>query len=147
MRLVIQRVTQASVTVADQILGEIESGLVVLVGVGVGDGEADTDYLADKIVHLRIFEDADGKMNRSLLEIGGRILAVPQFTLYGETRKGRRPSFDRAAPPQLAKALFDRFVERVTSRMEQTPEIGRFGAHMQIHLVNDGPVTLVMDSP
>jgi D-aminoacyl-tRNA deacylase len=125
--------------------GEIGRGLLVLLGVGHGDTEQDANYLAEKISGLRIFEDEDGKMNRSVREVGGSVLAVSQFTLYGDVRRGKRPSFDDAAPPQSARRLYDFFVERV--RATGLPcETGRFQQMMQVELVNEGPVTILLDS-
>jgi D-aminoacyl-tRNA deacylase len=145
MRAVIQRVSSAKVTVEGEVAGQIARGLLVLVGVTATDTESDADYLADKIAGLRIFEDADGKMNLSVAEIHGSILAVSQFTLYGDARKGRRPSFDSAARPEQAKQLYDYFVEKI--RAAGLPcETGRFQAEMQVELVNDGPVTILLDS-
>jgi D-aminoacyl-tRNA deacylase len=145
MRAVIQRVSSAKVTVEDEITGHIARGLLVLVGVTATDTETDADYLADKIAGLRIFEDADGKMNLSVAEIHGSILTVSQFTLYGDARKGRRPSFDSAARPEQAKQLYDYLVEKI--RAAGLPcETGRFQAEMKVELVNDGPVTILLDS-
>lgn len=148
MRLVIQRVREARVVVDDEVAGEIGRGLLVLVGVHRDDTEQDVLFLADKTVHLRIFEDEGGKMNRSLLDLGGEggVLAVSQFTLYGDVRKGRRPSFGAAAPPEVAEPLFERYVEALRQRIPRV-ETGRFGAKMLVHLVNDGPVTLIVESP
>ena len=145
MRAVVQRVSRAQVTTNDQATGAIGPGLVVLLGVGAGDDEQAARYLADKIVELRIFEDEQGKMNRSLLEAGGAVLAVSQFTLYGDCRKGRRPSFDRAARPQAARLLYERFIHFLKERGVRV-EQGVFQAMMQVELVNDGPVTLLLDS-
>ena len=145
MRAVIQRVTRAQVSVGDEIVGKIGSGLLVLLGVGKTDTQADAEYLAAKIIGLRIFEDESGKMNVSLAEMRGAILAVSQFTLYGDVRKGRRPSFDEAAPPELAKELYERFVQK-TRDAGVTCETGRFQAMMRVELVNDGPVTILLDS-
>ncbi len=145
MRSVVQRVTRASVTVDGAIVGQIGPGLLVLLGVAPDDAEADAEYLAEKIVGLRVFEDADGKMNASLVDTGGAMLVVSQFTLYGDCRKGRRPSFTDAAPPELAERLYEYFVQQV--RAQGIPvEIGRFRAMMQVELVNDGPVTLLLES-
>jgi D-aminoacyl-tRNA deacylase len=145
MRAVIQRVSSAKVTVEGEVAGQIARGLLVLVGVTATDTESDADYLADKIAGLRIFEDADGKMNLSVAEIHGSILAVSQFTLYGDARKGRRPSFDSAARPEQAKQLYDYLVEKI--RAAGLPcEIGRFQAEMKVELVNEGPVTILLDS-
>ncbi len=145
MRAVIQRVTESSVKVDDRTVGAIGKGLMVLLGVSRNDGEKEADYLADKIVNLRIFEDADGKMNRSLLEVGGEMLVVSQFTLLGDCRKGRRPSFVGAAPPEIANALYEYFVE-ITKEKGITIQTGEFGAMMAVSLVNDGPVTLIVES-
>jgi len=146
MRAVLQRVTEAYVTVEGATVGSIGTGLVVLVGVTSTDSRPDADYLAEKIVHLRIFPDDAGKMNRSLLDASGALLVVSQFTLYGDCKKGRRPSFDDAAPTDQARDLYDYFVERLRLRniLVQT---GVFQAEMQIHLVNDGPVTFILESP
>jgi D-tyrosyl-tRNA(Tyr) deacylase len=145
MRACIQRVNEARVTVDGTATGVIGRGLVVLLGVGQQDGEAEVDYLAEKIVGLRIFEDGVGKMNRSLSEVGGSMLVVSQFTLYGSARKGRRPSFIQAAPPELAELLYEAFVARVRSQGVRV-ETGVFRAHMAVSLVNDGPVTLWLDT-
>jgi D-tyrosyl-tRNA(Tyr) deacylase len=145
MRACIQRVNEARVTVDGTATGVIGRGLVVLLGVGQQDGEAEVDYLAEKIVGLRIFEDGVGKMNRSLSEVGGSMLVVSQFTLYGSARKGRRPSFIQAAPPELAELLYEAFVARVRSQGVRV-ETGMFRAHMAVSLVNDGPVTLWLDT-
>jgi D-tyrosyl-tRNA(Tyr) deacylase len=145
MRVVIQRVTEAHVDVAGATVGAIRTGLLVLVGVTSTDTQKDAEYLADKIVHLRIFPDDVRRMNRSLLEAQGELLVVSQFTLYGDCRKGRRPGFDEAAPPEQAKTLYDYFVERL--RLSNTiVETGVFQAEMEVHLINDGPVTFVLDS-
>ena len=146
MKAVVQRVTEAHVTVDGSTVGSIGTGLVVLVGVTSTDSRQDADYLAEKIVHLRIFPDDAGKMNRSLLDASGALLIVSQFTLYGDCKKGRRPSFDAAAPSDQARDLYDYFVERLRLRniLVQT---GVFQAEMQIHLVNDGPVTFILESP
>jgi len=145
MRAVIQRVSRASVTVDGETVGEIGSGLLVLLGVSVDDSESDADYLAEKTINLRIFEDEDGKMNRSLVEAGGGLLVVSQFTLYGDARKGRRPSFIKAALPDRANELYEHFVDR-TKRTVERVECGRFQAVMDVELVNDGPVTILLDS-
>jgi len=145
MRAVVQRVSCAKVTVGDAVTGEIGRGLVVLVGVQVGDASEDAAYLADKIVGLRVFEDADGKMNLSAQDVGGAILAVSNFTLLGDCRKGRRPSFTDAAPPEEAERLFGEFVTRV--RAAGLPvATGVFREHMHVEIANDGPVTLIVDS-
>ena len=146
MKAVIQRVSRGEVRVEGEIVGSIGAGLVVLLGVAHGDTPAHAGTLADKIVHLRIFEDDNGKMNRSLLETGGQMLVVSQFTLLGDCRKGRRPSFVGAARPDLAQALYGRFVDRVAAAGVSTAT-GRFQTTMEVSLVNDGPVTLVLESP
>jgi D-aminoacyl-tRNA deacylase len=145
MRAVVQRVLRASVAVCDQIVGEIGKGYMVLIGVEVGDTEKDADYLAEKVQNLRIFEDEDGKMNRSLMDVSGAILAVSQFTLLGDTRDGRRPSFIMAARPQEADALYRRLVG-YWREQSIVVETGVFGAEMAVSLVNDGPVTILIDS-
>jgi D-tyrosyl-tRNA(Tyr) deacylase len=146
MRMVVQRVSEASVRVEGEVVGSIGRGLLVLLGVARGDTESDAAFLAEKTASLRIFPDHDGKMNRSVTEAGGSVLVVSQFTLYGDVRKGRRPSFDQAAPPETAKQLYERFVEMLRSRGLHV-ETGVFQAMMQVHLVNDGPVTILCDSP
>jgi len=145
MRAVVQRVSRAQVTVRSEVVGRIESGLLVLLGVAGTDTEADADYLADKIVGLRIFEDDAGKMNRAVGEIGGAVLVVSQFTLYGDVRRGKRPSFDEAAPPEQARRLYEYFVARIRPAGLRC-ETGRFQEMMQVELVNDGPVTILLDS-
>jgi len=145
MRVVLQRVKQAHVDVDDATVGAIGMGLVILLGVTGADTERDADYLAAKIVDLRIFPDDAQRMNRSLIDVGGDLLVVSQFTLYGDCRKGRRPSFDQAAPPEQARLLYEYFLERLRSR-NITVQSGVFQADMEIHLVNDGPVTFVLDS-
>lgn len=145
MRVLLQRVTQASVTVEDHITGQIGLGLLILLGVGQDDSEAQVKTLADKIVNLRIFGDDEGKMNRSLLDVSGEALVVSQFTLYADTRRGRRPSFTNAAPPAMAETLVERFKETLASYSIKV-EAGIFGAHMQVELLNDGPVTIWLDS-
>jgi D-tyrosyl-tRNA(Tyr) deacylase len=145
MRACVQRVSQASVTVADETTGRIERGLLVLLGVATGDSDDDAIQLAQKIVELRIFNDDDGKMNRSVLDANGAILVVSQFTLLGDCRKGRRPSFIEAAPPEEAQRLYEKFVAAVAGQGVQV-ETGRFREHMDVALVNDGPVTLLLDS-
>jgi D-tyrosyl-tRNA(Tyr) deacylase len=145
MRAVVQRVARAGVAVNEKTVGEIGEGMCVFLGVGVGDTERDAEWLADKIVNLRIFEDGEGKMNRSLLETGGAALVVSQFTLYGDCRKGRRPSFVRAASAEEGQRLYEKFVEQVRRRGVET-ECGMFQTHMVVTLVNDGPVTLVVDT-
>jgi len=145
MRAVVQRVSRAKVTLAGEIAGKIGRGLLVLLGVGREDSEANADYLAEKIVGLRIFEDDGGKMNRSVLDVGGAVLVVSQFTLYGDARKGKRPSFDDAAPPQRARALYEYFVEKIRAAGLRC-ETGRFQEMMAVELVNEGPVTILLDS-
>ena len=145
MRAVVQRVSRARVAVNEWTSGEIGMGLLVLLGVGHEDTEADAIYLAEKIAGLRIFEDSDGKMNRSVQDVGGSVLAVSQFTLYGDVRRGKRPSFDGAAPPESARRLYEFFVERIRSAGLRC-ETGRFQEMMQVELVNEGPVTILLDS-
>jgi D-tyrosyl-tRNA(Tyr) deacylase len=145
MRALIQRVTQGRVTVEQEVVGEIGRGLVVLLGVGEADGVAETVTLADKIANLRIFSDNNGKFNRSLLDEGGAVLVVSQFTLYADTRKGRRPSFVHAAAPEHAEPLVNRFCEVLRAQGIEVAT-GRFGAMMQVYLVNDGPATIWLDT-
>jgi D-tyrosyl-tRNA(Tyr) deacylase len=145
MRAVVQRVTEACVTVDNRLIGKIGGGLLVLLGVMKGDEESDAAELTRKISELRIFEDANGKMNLSLQDVGGAMLVVSQFTLAGDCRKGRRPSFDGAADPATARRLYQQFVENVR-RQNILVETGEFQAMMQVHLINDGPVTLLLDS-
>ena len=145
MRAVVQRVTHARVTVNEEVVGEIRRGLLVLLGVAVPDTEADAVYLAEKIAGLRIFEDGNGKMNRNAQEAGGGILTVSQFTLYGDARRGKRPSFDAAAPAELARRLYDLFVERIRA-LGLPCETGRFQEMMRVELVNEGPLTILLDS-
>jgi D-aminoacyl-tRNA deacylase len=145
MRLLIQRVREASVTVDDSTIGSIRKGLLAFVGISRADTTIDSDYTLGKLLGLRIFPDGDGKMNRNVEEAGGALLLVSQFTLYGDCRKGRRPSFDDAAPPEQALALYNYFVE--SARRGPVPvETGLFQAHMQVHLINDGPVTIWVES-
>jgi D-tyrosyl-tRNA(Tyr) deacylase len=145
MRACIQRVREAHVTVDDEVTGRIERGLVVLLGVGQADREAQAGWLAEKVAGLRVFEDDAGKMNRSLSEAGGAMLVVSQFTLYGDCRRGRRPSFIEAAPPEQAERLYEVFVQRVRAAGIEVAT-GRFREHMLVHLVNDGPVTIWIDT-
>ncbi len=145
MRAVLQRVLRASVQVGDETVGAIDAGLLALVGVAVGDGPADIEFLASKIRDVRIFPDDQGRMNRSLVDTGGALLLVSQFTLLGDARKGRRPSFDGAAPPDEARRIFDALHDRLRA-MEIPVRTGRFQAHMHVALINDGPVTLLVDS-
>ena len=146
MRAVIQRVQRAHVTVDGAVTGSIDRGLLVLLGAGQGDTEADLDYVVDKTVNLRIFPDDEGKMNRSVLDIGGGVLVVSQFTLYGDVRKGRRPAFIDAMEPGAARALYDRGLERFAAAGVVRVGAGVFAAMMQVELVNDGPVTILVDS-
>jgi D-tyrosyl-tRNA(Tyr) deacylase len=145
MRAVVQRVSRAQVTVNGRIAGEIALGLLVLLGVGREDTESDVNYLAEKIASLRIFQDADEKMNLSVADVGGSVLVVSQFTLYGDVRRGRRPSFDAAAAPEAAQQLYELFVERIRAAGLRC-ETGRFQEMMQVELVNEGPVTVLLDS-
>ncbi|GJI58653.1 D-aminoacyl-tRNA deacylase [Bacillus altitudinis] len=145
MRLVVQRVTSASVKVEEEITGAINEGYMVLVGVTHEDTEEDVHYLAEKLAHLRIFEDENGKMNHSLLDVKGSVLSVSQFTLYGDTRKGRRPNFMKAAKPDVANSLYECFNETLREKGIHV-ETGRFGAMMDVSLTNSGPVTIWMDS-
>ena len=145
MRAVVQRVSESSVAVGPEVVGRIGRGLLVLLGVSKTDAEKESDYLAEKIVNLRIFEDEGGKLNRSLIEVGGEMLVVSQFTLLADCRKGRRPSFTEAAGPELATRLYERFV-RQTARLGISVQTGRFQALMAVSLVNDGPVTLIIES-
>jgi D-tyrosyl-tRNA(Tyr) deacylase len=145
MRALLQRVSHASVTVDEQVVGQIGQGLLVLLGVGQDDSEVQVKTLADKIVYLRIFGDNEGKMNRSLLDIGGEVLVISQFTLYADTRRGRRPSFTDAAPPSIAEPLVERFKDTIAA-YGLTIADGIFGAYMQVELLNDGPVTIWLDS-
>jgi len=146
MRAVIQRVRSARVIVGDEVVGAVGHGLLVLLGVAPSDTAAEARWLADKIVGLRIFADADGKMNLGVADIGGGVLVVSQFTLYGDCRKGRRPSFVGAAAPEVAEPLYEAFLDAVRALGVPTVS-GRFGAMMQVELVNDGPVTLILDTP
>lgn len=145
MKIVLQRVSEAEVTVNDRSVGKIARGLVLLVGIGHDDTDEQARYLAEKCLNLRIFEDDQGKMNRSLLDVGGQVLAISQFTLYGDTRKGRRPGFTDAAPPEKAEPLYERFVEFLREG-GVTAETGRFGEHMLVRIHNDGPVTLILEA-
>jgi D-aminoacyl-tRNA deacylase len=145
MRAVVQRVSRAQVLINGEITGQIGLGLLVLLGVGRDDSETDATYLAEKISGLRVFEDAQGKMNRSVQEVGGSVLAVSQFTLYGDVRRGKRPSFDAAAPPQKARQLYEFFVEQIRAAGVRC-ETGRFQEIMKVELVNEGPVTILLDS-
>ena len=144
MRVVLQRVNKGSVTVDGQTVAEIGLGMVILLGVGPEDGDEQIDYLTNKIAHQRIFEDDQGKINRSILDVGGAAIVVSQFTLYADTRKGRRPSFTDAAPPEIASPLVDCFAEKLAALGVPT-QTGEFGAHMQVEIHNDGPVTIFME--
>ena len=146
MRCVVQRVRQASVSVDGAIVGEIGPGLLVLAGFEDADGPQDLEWMARKLVNLRIFPDGDGDMNRSVLDASGEVLAVSQFTLYASTRKGNRPSWVRAARGEVSQPLFEQFCLRLTQALGKAVPTGRFGAHMQVALVNDGPVTITLDS-
>ena len=145
MRAVVQRVSRAQVVIDGEIAGQIGLGLLILLGVGRDDTEVDANYLAEKIAGLRVFEDDSGKMNRSVQDVGGSVLAVSQFTLYGDVRRGKRPSFDRASPPEKARQLYESFVARIRSTGLRC-ETGRFQERMKVELVNEGPVTILLDS-
>ena len=144
MRVILQRVNNSRVTVEGEPIAEIGLGVVILLGIGHGDGEEQARYLANKIANLRIFEDQAGKINRSLLEVGGEAIVVSQFTLYADTRKGRRPSFTDAAPPETASPLVERFAQLLVEQGVPT-QTGEFGAHMLVEIANDGPVTIWME--
>jgi D-aminoacyl-tRNA deacylase len=144
MRVVLQRVSRGRVSVAGRTLAEIGPGVVILLGIGTGDGEEQARYLAEKIAHLRIFEDEQGKINRSLLDVGGQAILVSQFTLYADTRKGRRPSFTGGAPPEIASPLVERFAG-LLSALGVPTQTGQFGAHMLVEIFNDGPVTIWLE--
>jgi len=146
MRAVVQRVSRAKVTVDDRITGSIDRGLLILLGAGAGDTAADLQYTVDKIVNLRIFADDAGKMNRSVLDVGGGVLVVSQFTLYGDARQGRRPAFTGALEPVAAKALYEQSLVAIRAAGVQRVEAGEFAADMQVELLNDGPVTILLDS-
>jgi D-aminoacyl-tRNA deacylase len=146
MRAVVQRVSRASVTVAGRVTGAIERGLLVLLGAGAGDGDKDLAYVVDKVVNLRIFADDAGKMNRSVIDVGGGVLVVSQFTLYGDARQGRRPAFIGALEPVTAKALYEQALQAIRAAGVTRVEAGEFGADMAVELVNDGPVTILLDS-
>jgi D-tyrosyl-tRNA(Tyr) deacylase len=145
VRVVLQRVSRAEVRVDGRVVGRVGTGLVLLVGFKAGDGRAQIDWMADKVLGLRVFRDEEDKMNRSLDEVGGDLLVVSQFTLYGDVAKGRRPSFVDAAPPDVARALYEDFVGVLRAKTSRTVETGEFGAMMEVDLVNDGPVTLTID--
>ena len=144
MRVVVQRVSEARVSIGDEVIGAIGPGLCILLGVGTKDTETAAEFLASKIINLRIFEDEQGKMNRSIRDLGGELLVVSQFTLYGDSRKGNRPSFTAAAAPEAAERLYEHFIQRLHLGLKVAT--GKFRAHMKIALVNDGPVTLLLES-
>ena len=146
MRALLQRVARARVTVDEEEVARSGPGLLILLGVGAEDGPEDVDYLVEKLLNLRVFDDETGRLNRSLLEVGGEVTVVPQFTLYGDARKGRRPSYVRAAPPEKGERLFHLFLQRLRERGLE-PGAGVFGAHMHVELLNDGPVTIMLHSP
>ncbi len=146
MRAVVQRVSRAKVTVGDRITGSIDHGLLILLGAGAGDAAADLQYIVDKIVHLRIFSDDAGKMNRSVLDVVGGVLVVSQFTLYGDVRQGRRPAFTGALEPVAAKALYEDSLVAIRAAGVGRVEAGEFAADMKVELLNDGPVTILLDS-
>jgi len=146
MRAIIQRVSYAKVTVDNKIVGEIEKGLLVFLGVGDADMPLDLDYITDKVTNMRIFEDLSGKMNLSVKDINGEMLAVSQFTLYGDVRRGRRPSFSSAAQPDIAKEHYEMFIQKCRSAGVKKVEQGVFGADMKVEIINDGPVTIMLDS-
>lgn len=145
MRAVVQRVTYSKVTVDGVIQGEIQKGLNVLLGIGQDDSEKDIEYLAEKIINLRVFEDSNGKMNLSLRDVNGELLIISQFTLYGDTRKGKRPSYDKAARPEVAEAMYNKFVD-YCKQYDIKVQTGKFQAMMMVEIQNDGPVTLLIDS-
>ncbi|MGG1595757.1 D-tyrosyl-tRNA(Tyr) deacylase [Terribacillus saccharophilus] len=145
MKVVAQLSKEASVTVREEVIGKIGKGFMLLVGITHEDTEADLDYIVNKLIHLRVFEDADGKMNESLLQIGGEVLSISQFTLYADTRKGRRPSFTDAAKPDIAIKLYEQFNQKLIEAGIHV-ETGEFGAHMDVQLINEGPITIILDS-
>jgi D-tyrosyl-tRNA(Tyr) deacylase len=145
VRIVLQRVSRAEVRVYGRVVGSIGCGHLLLVGFAAGDGKEQIDWMADKVLSLRVFADAEGRMNLALEDVGGDLLVISQFTLYGDTSKGRRPSFVRAAPPEAATVLYDDFVGSLRARTARRVETGEFGAMMDVELVNDGPVTLVLE--
>ena len=146
MKAVLQRVQHGQVSVEGRITGKIESGFVILLGITHTDGPAEVKKLAEKTAHLRVFEDEQGKMNRSMLDVGGGALVISQFTLFADAKKGRRPSFTRAAAPDIAEPLVDRFVEALLQLGVKTVQTGVFGAHMLVSIANDGPVTIILDT-
>ena len=145
MKAIVQRVSSASVSVAGEVLGQIGPGLLVLLGIGEGDQDSDLDWMVDKVLHLRCLEDDRGKMNLSVLDTKGEILCIPQFTLYGDCRRGNRPGFDKAASPSLALGFYEKFIDKIGEK-GVIIKVGRFGAKMTLSLVNEGPVTLILDS-
>ncbi len=145
MRAIVQRVSSASVSVAGEVLGQIGPGLLVLLGIGGEDQDSDLDWMVDKVLHLRCLEDDRGKMNLSVLDTRGEVLCIPQFTLYGDCRRGNRPGFDRAASPSLALGFYEKFIDKI-GKKGVIIKAGRFGAKMTVSLVNEGPVTLILDS-
>jgi len=145
LKAIVQRVSSASVSVAGEVLGQIGPGLLVLLGIGEGDQDSDLDWMVDKVLHLRCLEDDRGKMNLSVLDTKGEILCIPQFTLYGDCRRGNRPGFDKAASPSLALGFYEKFIDKIGEK-GVIIKVGRFGAKMTISLVNEGPVTLILDS-
>ncbi|AIF66897.1 D-aminoacyl-tRNA deacylase [Terribacillus saccharophilus] len=145
MKVVAQLSKEASVTVREEVIGKIGKGFMLLVGITHEDTEADLDYIVNKLINLRVFEDADGKMNESLLQIGGEVLSISQFTLYADTRKGRRPSFTDAAKPDIAIKLYEQFNQKLIEAGIHV-ETGEFGAHMDVQLINEGPITIILDS-
>ncbi len=146
MRAILQRVQEGRVTVSEETVGQISTGFVVLLGVTHTDGPAQVKKLAEKTAHLRVFEDEQGKMNRSVLDVGGEVLVISQFTLYADAKKGRRPSFTKAAPPEIAEPLVTQFVEQLRELGVPNVQTGVFGAHMLVHIENDGPVTIILDT-
>jgi D-tyrosyl-tRNA(Tyr) deacylase len=146
MRIVVQRVSEASVRIEDRIVGSISKGLMVLVGIETTDVQTDADYLVQKLVNLRIFNDEEGKMNLSIQDVGGELLVVSQFTLHASTKKGNRPSYIRAARPEQAIPLYSYFIEQAQKEVKSKIQTGEFGADMKVSLVNDGPVTIIIDS-
>ena len=146
MKVIIQRVSEASVTVDQKVVGKIAKGFLILLGIGTEDSEADADWLVQKSVGLRIFNDAEGLMNRSLAEVGGQVLVISQFTLMAATKKGNRPSYIQAARPDQAIPLYEYFIQKLGQQLEEKVETGIFGADMKVRLLNDGPVTIPIDS-
>ena len=146
MKVVIQRVTRASVTIEQQLFSSIDKGMLILVGIQADDTDEDINWLASKIVNLRIFDDENGVMNKSILESGGEILAVSQFTLMARTKKGNRPSYIDAAPPAISIPLYEKFVATLSQELHKEVQTGQFGANMKVELINDGPVTIIIDS-